>query len=80
MFTAKELSERSPGMQLYKHVIRSQSLQKYLSYEASFFSEHWKFNIDSKNERKMFKKFDCFSDNLIWIGNCKLSLLLREYS
>ena len=68
-------------MHLNKHIFRSQELQKYLTYEAHFFSsEHWKFNVDSKNAKKMQQKINGFLDNLIWIGNGKFSLLLREYS
>ena len=45
-----------------------------------FFSEHWKFNVDSKIAKKIPEKIYGFLDNLIWIGNGKFSLLLREYS
>ena len=47
---------------------------------GSFFSEHWKFNVGCKKAKKMQQKIDGFIDNLIWIGNVKFSLLLREYS
>ena len=42
------------------------------------FSEHWKFNVDSKNAKKKLKNSD-FLYNLISIGNGKFSLLIREY-
>ena len=50
-----------------------------------FFSEHWKFNVDSKNAKKKTKKkkqqkIYGFLDKLIWIGKGKFSRLLREYS
>ena len=45
-----------------------------------FASEHWKFNVDSKIGKKVPQKINDFLDNLIWIGNVKCSLLLREYS
>ena len=45
-----------------------------------FFSEHCKFNADSKIEKKNPEKIYGFLDNFIWVGNGKFSLLLREYS
>ena len=45
-----------------------------------FVSEHWKLNVYSKIPKKMQEKNYGFLDNLIWIGNGKFSLLLREYS
>ena len=45
-----------------------------------FFSENWKFNVDSKIAKKIPEKIYGFLDNLIWIGNGKFSLLLREKS
>ena len=45
-----------------------------------FVLKHWKTYSDSKNAKKMQQKIDGFLDNLIWIGNGKFSLLLREYS
>ena len=33
-----------------------------------------------KKKKKKGKKIDGFLDNLIWIGNGKFSLLLRQYS
>ena len=67
-------------MHLNKHISRSQQLQKYLSYEANFFLKHWKFNSYSKNAKKIPEKVDMFLDNLALFGNCKFSLLIREYS
>ena len=47
-------------MHLSKHVFRSQQLQKYVSYEADFFSKCLKFNVDAKNEENIEKKFLVF--------------------
>ena len=44
------------------------------------FAVHWKFNVDSKNSRKIPQIIYDFLDNLIWIGNDKFTLLLQEYS
>ena len=50
-------------------------------WSSLFFSENSKFNVDSqKRKKKMKKKTYGFSDKLIWIGNGKFSLWLREYS
>ena len=45
-----------------------------------FFSEHFKFNADSKIEKKIPENIYGFLDNFIWVDNGKWSLLLREYS
>ena len=45
-----------------------------------FFSNHWKFSVDSKNAKKSEEKIYGFSDSLIQVGNGKLSLLIPEYS
>ena len=45
-----------------------------------FFSEHWKFHVDTENAKQILQKRCGFLDNLISIGNGKFSLLLREYS
>ena len=45
-----------------------------------FVSKHWKFIVDFKNAKKMWEKIFGFSDSLIYVGNCKFSLLIREYS
>ena len=47
------------------------------------FSEHSKFNVGSENPKKKKKNWQeifGFLDNMISIGNVKLSLLIREYS
>ena len=68
-------------MHLNKHISWSQELRKYLTYEAHFFPEHWKFHVDSKNKKKKNQQnFFIFLDNLISIGNGKFSQLIREYS
>ena len=45
-----------------------------------FFSKCLKFNVDFKNAIKILEKAFSFSDNCIWIGSGKLSLILREHS
>ena len=45
-----------------------------------FFLEHQKFHVDFKNLNKITSKGFGFLDHLILIGNCKFSLLLRQYS
>ena len=40
-------------MHLSKHIFPSQELQKYLSYQALFFSKCLKVNVDSKNAIKI---------------------------
>ena len=45
-----------------------------------FFSEHWKFHVDTENAKQIWQKRYGFLDNLIRIGNGKFSILLREYS
>ena len=44
------------------------------------FSEHGKFNVDSRKGKKIQENIYGFSEELIRIGKCKFSLLLREYS
>ena len=45
-----------------------------------FSTEHGKFNVDSKNGKKMLQNIHGFSHNLISIGKFKFCLLLRKYS
>ena len=45
-----------------------------------FSTPHWKFHVYTKNAKKVSQKVSGFFDNVIWGGNGKLSLLLREYS
>ena len=45
-----------------------------------YFSKYQEFYVDTKNEKETSQKVDGFLDNLISIGNCNISLLLREYS
>ena len=80
MFTTKGFSETRPFVHLSKQVLWSQQVQKYLSYEAHFFSKCSKFNVDSKYAIKNWQKVFRFSYNCIWIGTAKFSLLVREYS
>ena len=44
-----------------------------------FFSKCSKFEIDIKNLAKIWEKLFSFSDNFIWIGIIKLSLLRTGY-
>ena len=44
-----------------------------------FATDHGEFNVRSKNGKKMQQNIYGFSDNLISIGKCKFSLLLRKY-
>ena len=46
---------------------------------SSFDSKCSKFNKDFQNSAKSWEKFFCFSDNWIWIGILKLSLLRTGY-
>ena len=52
-------------MHLNKHISPSQQLQKCMTYEARFFSEHWKLILDSKNAKEMTQKIYGFPDNMI---------------
>ena len=79
-FTAKGFSERSPTKHLKKQMTQSQSFQKCLIYEGHFFFTTFQFHVDTKNTKKIFQKDYGFFDNLIWVGNGKLPLLLWEYS
>ena len=45
-----------------------------------FFAKHWKFHLNWKYFSIIPRKIYGFLDNLIWFGNGKFSLLLREYS
>ena len=65
MFTAKGFSETSPVMYLNKHIFRSQKLQEYLTSEVYFFSEHWKFHVDTTNAKRISQNVNGFLDNLI---------------
>ena len=45
-----------------------------------FSTEHGKFNVDSKNGKKMQQNIYGFSDNLIAIGKWKFCEILRKYA
>ena len=63
------------------HILESKTSEILHLWGSLFFSEHWKFNVDSENpKKKNAEKIYGFSDNLILIGNGKFSLWLREYS
>ena len=48
--------------------------------QLDLFSEHWKFNVDSKNAKKIPQKISGFLENLISIRHGKFSLLIGEFS
>ena len=54
---------------------------KSLAMSIIFFSKCLKFDLDSKNRKKKknSEKLFCFSDNCIWIGNCKFSQSSTKY-
>ena len=62
---AKDYLETRALMQLNKDIFWSQSLQKYLTNETSFFSRQCKFNVDSKNAREMSQNYYGCSDSFI---------------
>ena len=45
-----------------------------------FESEHGKFNVHSKNGKKMWQNVYGFSYNMFSIGKCKFCKILRKYS
>ena len=61
--SAEEFSETKAFLNLSNHVSWSQELQKYLSYEAKFFSKCLKFKVDFKNAVKMQLNDFGFTDN-----------------
>ena len=76
----KKGSETSPVMHLNKHISRSLQLRKYLSYEALFFFKTLEIYRWLKKCKIISQKIYGFSDSLIYVGNRKFSLLIREYS
>ena len=48
--------------------------------KVPFATEHGKFNVDSKNGRKMHQNIYGFSDHLISIGKCEFWKILQKYS
>ena len=65
---------------LHKHVFRSLQFRKDISYETDlFFSKCSKLNLDLTNAVKNWKEMFSFSDNFIWIGCRKFSLLPGKY-
>ena len=42
--------------------------------------EHWNIYVDFKKGKELQQKIDGFKYYLIWIGNGKSAILLREYS
>ena len=45
-----------------------------------FAIEHGKFNVESKNGKKIQQNICGFSDNLIALGKCKFYKMLWKYS
>ena len=45
-----------------------------------FSTEHGKFNVHSKNVKKVQQNVYVFSDNFISIGKCKFCKILWKYS
>ena len=74
---------------LSKGLLKQDFLDIYLTtFSESVISEiqklwrlsfHAKFNIRFKNAAKNSENFFCFSDNCIWIGIVRLSLLRKGY-
>ena len=64
---------------LSNHVFGVGNFGNTKAMRTSFFSKCLKFNIDFKNAVKISEKVFCFSDNLIWFGTVKLSLLRTGY-
>ena len=65
---------------LSNHVFRNLYFPTYISYEGHlFFSKCLKIDIDFGNGGKISQKIIHLSDNCIWIGCGKVSLLGREY-
>ena len=50
-----------------------------ISMRLIIFSKYSKFNVDCKTAIKNWENVSNLSDNCIWIGSGKFSLLLREY-
>ena len=69
-------------MHLNKHIFGVNNFRIPRPMRLISFSEHWKFNADSKEakKKKMKRKIYCFLDHLIRIGNGKFPLFLRVYS
>ena len=63
--TSERFSEKSTVIHLNKPIFRSIYLQKLLTYEFHFFSEHYNIHVDIKKSQKMHQKYFRFLGNLI---------------
>ena len=77
------LDEASSETRFFRHLcnnaFRVRNFGNTKSMKVIFFSKCWKFNVNLKNAAKNWEKHFCFSDNCIWIGIVKLSLLRTGY-
>ena len=72
-------SETGPFRHLDIHVFTLRNFGNTKAVRVIFFSKCSKFQIYFENSAKNLEKVFCFSDNCIWIGIVKLSLLRRGY-
>ena len=79
IFTVEGCSEMGLLRHLPNRVSPSVSFQIYKSYYDHRFFFWFKNKFKFREYRKKFRKRVCVSDNCIWIGCGKLSLLRREY-
>ena len=67
-------------LDIYLTTILESVISKIQSlWGSSFFSKSWKFNLDLKNAGENWERDFCLSDNCIWIGIVKVSLLRAGY-
>ena len=72
-------SEANLFKHLSNHVFPKRYYPKYISYVDYVFLENVQNLSNSQKWKKHCKKGFCFSDNSMWIGSVKLSLLRREH-
>ena len=72
-------SETSLFIDLSNHVSWVRNFGNTKAVKVIFCSKCSKLILDFKNAAKIFKKLFSFSDNYIWIGIVKLSLLRTGY-
>ena len=80
MFTAKIFQKEAL---LYIDISASfgvDNFRKPWLMRVIFSTHHWKFHLYTKNAKNISQKVYSFFDNVIWVGNGRLSLLPREYS
>ena len=77
------LLEASSETVLFRHLsdyaFGVRNFENTKSMSGIFFWKCSKLNLDFKNASKNSEKVSCFSDNCIWIGMFKLSLLRTGY-